>query len=493
MRTLLFFSLSPLVMLWGCVSTPEHKEPLALGAGQPLRSLASLPSTEDIARSTKASLGLPDPQPVVEAQLKRYLRVFYHTQSLLNDFDRMLEEKARQKPSADGNVLADETYAKLVSAWILSDQEKERFVQSYLTLAQWEADLRSAPAAGRELERARVEMMAKALRQSLDRAGTDRIALQGLYQKIHEEAEESVMNEPSMADSQARAIGQLAWDRQFNAKDSATAFYKKHGSELQMAAVQAAADREVQREVANLLTAVKEEILANLMSREPQSAGQIMASSGASGNINGQGFPMGTWALTYDDGPSGNFTMKLVQDLSRNRMKATFFWLAKLAPRLQGVVNNVKAAGMDLASHSFSHRNLQSLNAGGLQQEIVNSTRILAQSYGAPPRLFRCPYGACGQAGGRIRQLIADQKMVHVFWNVDSLDWQDRNPQSVYARVKRQMAAQGRGIVLFHDIHAQSVTVTNRLLADLQKDAAAGRIRVVSVQQAIDQVNASTR
>ena len=54
--------------------------------------------------------------------------------------------------------------------------------------------------------------------------------------------------------------------------------------------------------------------------------------------------------------------------------------------------------------------------------------------------------------------------MLHVHWNVDRLDWQDKNPQSIFERSKKQIDLRGKGIVLFHDVHPQSVEAVKLLL-----------------------------
>ncbi|UUZ55423.1 hypothetical protein LP419_06795 [Massilia sp. H-1] len=42
-----------------------------------------------------------------------------------------------------------------------------------------------------------------------------------------------------------------------------------------------------------------------------------------------------------------------------------------------------------------------------------------------------------------------------MMWNIDSLDWADPVPSSIADRVLRSVDKEGRGIILFHDIHAR--------------------------------------
>jgi peptidoglycan/xylan/chitin deacetylase (PgdA/CDA1 family) len=78
--------------------------------------------------------------------------------------------------------------------------------------------------------------------------------------------------------------------------------------------------------------------------------------------------------------------------------------------------------------------------------------------------------------------------MIHVSWNVDSLDWQDPNPASVQKRVEQQMAANGRGIILFHDIHTPGLTVVPNLVAKNK-----GKVRWVDIPHIVNELNGVKR
>ena len=221
--------------------------------------------------------------------------------------------------------------------------------------------------------------------------------------------------------------------------------------------------------------------------RTPQSA-RIEPSTGPGGSISGNNFPSGVWALTYDDGPHPSYTMKDVANVQANGGKATFFWLAKNTGLYPNVVHGVQAAGLPIEDHSWNHPQLNSPKdiarmKSTLAHEIIDSAATETRQFGVKPRFFRCPYGA-GINSPTVRQMIAAQGMVNVFWNVDSLDWQDHNPASILARTQKQMAAQKRGIILFHDIHPQSVEAS-RMLMQAQR----GKVNWVTIPEIVDRLN----
>lgn len=209
-------------------------------------------------------------------------------------------------------------------------------------------------------------------------------------------------------------------------------------------------------------------------------------SSGTSGNITGNGFPQNTWSLTYDDGPGSKTTPQVLANLKARGLKATFFILAQQAESLPTITKNLTDAGMDMASHSYTHAQLTKLGPQGLEKEIGISKRVIEAKTGKVIKLFRLPYGA-GVSNATIRSKIAGLNMIHVFWNVDTLDWQDKNPQKIYARTLKQMSAtkNNAGVILFHDIHSQSVTASTMVMDHLKKINA----KVCTVQGVVNQIN----
>lgn len=219
-------------------------------------------------------------------------------------------------------------------------------------------------------------------------------------------------------------------------------------------------------------------------SRKPSAALTYRPGTGAEGNLTGREFPAKMWAITYDDGPARQTTQILDELLSR-QLKATFFWLSKNAPAYEkSSVARAKKEGHGLANHSATHQQLTKLGAAGLDKEIVDSTKTLQRIYGQSLEFFRLPYGS-GVNNSAIRDRIAKAGMIHVYWNVDTLDWQDRNPDTLYNRTMKQIARQGRGVILFHDIHSQTVIASRRMMDDLRSQGA----RVVTMAEAVSVIN----
>ncbi len=414
-------------------------------------------------------------------------RIYFRTQDYVRQFDLELET-ALKNPEAPGarDLMTGWTYATLMASRMLSEAATERIVTQYESLmtSYWEALDKNTDA--REIARQLMDF-----RNSINEArfltGANRLALQDLA------AELSVVPLKTYTEyhgPQARIPSDVASIQDFKSflfKDNVelAAFVNESGNRADLTAKiqQALANEKVlHRNVILMSPMIQVQLKANSATRAPQAIGP---DAGASGNISGENFPKGTWALTFDDGPS-RFTLQILANLQSHGLKASFFWLAQNvnSPGAAKYIQAAKAAGMDLNNHSYSHANLVNQGAAGLQREIVTSTAIETQAFGFAPKYFRCPYGS-GLNTPRVRSMIAGQNMVHVFWNVDSLDWQDHNPASIAKRVRSQMELQGRGIILFHDIHPQSVTASNMIMDDL----ASSRWRSRTIDQIVKELN----
>lgn len=213
---------------------------------------------------------------------------------------------------------------------------------------------------------------------------------------------------------------------------------------------------------------------------------KIEPSTGPAGNITGSGFPKGVWALTYDDGPAKT-TVSVLKNLSAHGMKASFFMLSQqidTPKEFPEVAIREAAEGHDVASHSYSHPQVPKLGATQRTREIEGAAKVFQQVLGKRPDFFRLPYGA-GVGIPSIRAEIAKACMVHVFWNVDTLDWHDKDPDLIYQRSVKQVESLGRGIILFHDIHSQSVVASEMLMRFLKSKG----VRMVTLSEIVKEIN----
>lgn len=200
--------------------------------------------------------------------------------------------------------------------------------------------------------------------------------------------------------------------------------------------------------------------------------------------IFGLRLPPKTVVLTFDDGPHNVYSEEIAAILQQYGVPAVFFevgrnlgtvdagGVAHLSPSAETSRRLLKE-GFVLANHSYSHSQLSKMTGEPLRAEIVRTDTLLKAVDPGRSALFRFPYGARSPEG---LQILAEMRLRSVLWNIDSLDWADPVPSSIADRVLRLLDEQGRGIVLFHDIHERAVKalplILDRLLADDYRFAA---------------------
>ncbi len=180
----------------------------------------------------------------------------------------------------------------------------------------------------------------------------------------------------------------------------------------------------------------------------------------------GSDLPKGTFALTFDDGPSER-TVELAQFLNENGVRATFFVQGSQAEANIDAVRATKGYGHIIANHSYSHpRMTKSADPVG---EVSRTDALIAPFIDNGIFLFRAPYGDWSSALPTILNGSPMKKYVgSVFWDIGgeyadgfAADWACWNRgvavETCGDMYLDEMEYRGRGIVLSHDIHGRTV------------------------------------
>lgn len=230
------------------------------------------------------------------------------------------------------------------------------------------------------------------------------------------------------------------------------------------------------------------EHISHSLNTKAVKAKRFEPSTTKSGNITGNEFPAKVWSITFDDGPGVKTTRSILASLQKRNMKASFFQLTSKAKENKTVATELRQAGMEINLHSYTHKQLTKVSAAELEKEITKAMYDLKALHGnILIHFFRLPYGA-GMNTSHIRQKIADNKMIHVFWNVDTLDWMAQPTADIVKRTIDLMkkTPNDAGVILFHDIHQRTADASPQIMDYLQKD---GR-RVCTLKKIVDDMNA---
>jgi peptidoglycan/xylan/chitin deacetylase (PgdA/CDA1 family) len=175
----------------------------------------------------------------------------------------------------------------------------------------------------------------------------------------------------------------------------------------------------------------------------------------------------GEIVLTFDDGPMRAYTRAVLEALAAQCTRATFFMIGRMAIADPATVKEVERRGHTVATHTWSHGNLQALRPQQVEAEIELGLSAVRQALGKPVApFFRFPYLRDTPASLKYLQ---ERGLAAFAIDIDSRDFGTRDAAVLHERVLRDIAAKRKGIVLFHDIHASTAKALPALLAELKE------------------------
>ena len=99
-------------------------------------------------------------------------------------------------------------------------------------------------------------------------------------------------------------------------------------------------------------------------------------------------------AITFDDGPSAEFTPPILDALAEAGVRATFFALGRQVRAHPEIARRIVAEGHELASHGDDHRLLTFEGPTGIAHQLRALDEAVVGATGAAPApLFRAPHG----------------------------------------------------------------------------------------------------
>jgi peptidoglycan-N-acetylglucosamine deacetylase len=153
-------------------------------------------------------------------------------------------------------------------------------------------------------------------------------------------------------------------------------------------------------------------------------------------------------ALTFDDGPNGDSTLRILKILQGHDIKAAFFFPAKNIERQPDIALMVKRQGHIIGSHTYDHPHLNLLTKSQVLFQIEKSEKVFKEILDMKPRYFRPPYGEYNEI---VQRIITEKGYKLVLWDMEcySMDWLDQPPETI-AAISTTNVKDG-SIILLHD------------------------------------------
>lgn len=168
-------------------------------------------------------------------------------------------------------------------------------------------------------------------------------------------------------------------------------------------------------------------------------------------------------AITYDDGPVPGSTERLLDILKRKGVHATFFVVGRNANANPQILRRIRDEGHTIGNHSFSHPDLARQSDGAIAAQLDDTDAALQKQAGLDPHWLRPPYGSHNP---RVASAAGARGMALAVWDVDTADWQHRNPATTCKRAVD--GAREGSIILMHDIHQPTVDAAECVIDGLR-------------------------
>jgi poly-beta-1,6 N-acetyl-D-glucosamine synthase len=144
-------------------------------------------------------------------------------------------------------------------------------------------------------------------------------------------------------------------------------------------------------------------------------------------------------ALTFDDGPDGEYTPQILDILKEKHVHATFFDIGSNAEANPGLVQREIAEGNEVGNHTFTHPNMADVSPEGVTLELNATQRLFQALTGRTLRLWRPPYLGDAEPtdNDEIAPVLQAQNMgyIAVGEHIDPVDWERPGADVIVKRV----------------------------------------------------------
>ncbi len=149
-------------------------------------------------------------------------------------------------------------------------------------------------------------------------------------------------------------------------------------------------------------------------------------------------------AITFDDGPNGEYTTQIAAILKAHNVQGAFFLVGKAVVQEPQVVKVLVHDGDLVGNHSYNHGAFSYLDP--TYPELAETNRAIYAAAGVCPGYFRPPHGTHTPFMSKV---VSDAGMTLVTWDASARDWVDTDPQ----RIARKIVGQSKpgSIIDLHD------------------------------------------
>lgn len=153
----------------------------------------------------------------------------------------------------------------------------------------------------------------------------------------------------------------------------------------------------------------------------------------------------GSLLLTFDDGPDEKWTPRVLEELDRCEMSATFFLIGERVRAAPQIPHLQELAGHQIGLHCDRHIRHTELSEKEIEEDTLAALATLSR-LGVYPTLWRTPWGVSTPATLRVAERHG-LELVH--WTHDTHDWRGDPAEEMLEQAASNIGEDA--IVLMHD------------------------------------------
>lgn len=157
--------------------------------------------------------------------------------------------------------------------------------------------------------------------------------------------------------------------------------------------------------------------------------------------------------LTFDDGPSPEWTPKILDELRAADIKAVFFMIGHHVQKYPDIARRVADEGHTIGNHGYAHSVMFYYTPAEIEEEIKYTEHVIRETTGQTTKYFRPPKAWMKQA---IKDKVRSMGYETVLWSLNSKDWVSFNHKSIVKYISKHV--KNGDILLFHDSGNVSTT-----------------------------------
>lgn len=167
-------------------------------------------------------------------------------------------------------------------------------------------------------------------------------------------------------------------------------------------------------------------------------------------------------ALTFDDGPSGRFTRKLLDGLEDRGAKATFLLCGYRMEQYPELTERIMEDGHEIGLHGYSHSPMKDMCQQDTVEEIRKTMALLPA--GCKVSFLRPPGGLCSNC---VETVAEEFGLSILHWSVDPKDWAIHDAKTIEKAVIGHV--RDGDVIHLHDMSDSSVEAALQIVDELQE------------------------